>query len=295
MNLSYVVKEGLSGFRRAKLSTTVSVFTISVSLILLGIFSIVIKNATTLVETIRNKVELEAFLGDRQSSADMEAIKKRILDIPGVEKAVFISKEDAAKIFKEEFGEDIHRILDFNPLPPSFKISLKEGFRTAEKAGEVQREILQIKGVDDVIYRKALLEFIDRRARMFSLLTLGLGVLITLSAFFLVSNTIRLAIYSKRNIVQTMKLVGATRGLVRMPFLLEGALQGFLGGVIASAVVYLLIRVALAEFAAELTEILSADITLYAGLVVVGTVLGLLGSIFSIRRFISESVAKTVP
>ncbi len=285
------MKEGVSGFKRAKLSTSVSVLTISISLTLLGIFAIVSKNAAALVENIRNKVELEVFLKEPVKGSDIESMRKKTLTIDGVEKAVFISKEDAAKIFKEEFGEDIHKVLDFNPLPPSFKISLKEGFRTAEKAGEIQKEILQIKGVDDVIYRKALLEFIDRRAKMFSLLTLGLGFLITLSAVFLVSNTIRLAIYSKRQIIQTMKLVGATHGFVRMPFLLEGIIQGFLGGLIASVVVYLLIKVVLAEFTAELTDILSTDFTLYVILVLIGIVLGLLGSVLSVRKFITESVA----
>lgn len=290
MNVSYILREGLSGFRRAKLSTTISILTVTISLTLLGIFAIITKNAAALVETIRNRVELEAFLTEPLKASDVDSIRERILNLDGVRSVVFISKEDAAKIFKEEFGEDIHRILDFNPLPPSFKISLKEGFRTAEKAGEVQKEILEIKGVEEVIYRKALLEFIDQRSRMFSLLTLGLGTLITLSAIFLVSNTIRLAIYAKRQIIQTMKLVGATYSFVRLPFLLEGFIQGLLGGVIASGLIYFLIEIVLLKFAAELTDILSTDLYLYGALILFGTVLGLLGSIFSIRKFIGESV-----
>ena len=283
MNVSYIIKEGLSGFRRAKLSTAVSVLTISISLILLGTFAIVTRNTAALVETIRNKVELEAFLDEPLKQAESDSLHNRIINITGVEKVTFVSKEDAAKVFKQEFGEDIHKILDFNPLPPSFKISLKEGYRTAEKAEEIQKRIRQLKGVDDVVYRKALLQFIDRRARTFSLVALGLGILITLSAVFLVSNTIRLAIYSKQQIIQTMKLVGATPGFIRLPFILEGITQGFLGGVIASVFIYLLVEVAFPRFAPELTELLSADYLLYSALIIVGIVFGFIGSLFSIR------------
>jgi cell division transport system permease protein len=295
VSFSFVIKEGLSGFRRAKLSTAVSVLTISISLILLGMFAIVTRNAASLVESIRNKVEIEAFLAEPLKSSDVDSLRARVLGLPGVEKVTFISKEEAAKIFKEEFGEDIHKILDFNPLPPSFKVTLKEGFRTAEKAEETQKQIRQLKGVDEVVYRKAILQFIDKRVRTFSLVALGLGILITLSAIVLVSNTIRLAIYSNQQIIQSTKLDGATSGFTRLPFILEGISQGFVGGVIASVVIYLLVEVVFPRFAPELTELLSADYLLYSAPIIVGAVLGFIGSLFSIRRFTGESIERTAP
>ena len=97
MSLSLAIKEGLSGFRRAKLSTAVSVLTISISLILLGMFAIVTKNAASLVESIRNKVEIEAFLTEPFKSSDADSLRAKMLNLPGVEKVTFISKEDAAR------------------------------------------------------------------------------------------------------------------------------------------------------------------------------------------------------
>jgi cell division transport system permease protein len=282
MNFSSIVKEGLSGFRRAKLSTAVSVLTISISLILLGMFAIVTKNTVALVESIRNKVELEAFLNEPLKSSDVDSLRTKILALKGVEKATFISKEEAARIFKQEFGEDIHKVLDLNPLPPSFKISLKEGFRTAGNAEEIQKQIRQFRGVDDVVYRKAILQFIDKRVRTFSLVALGLGILITLSAIVLVSNTIRLAIYSKQQAIQNTELAGVTSGFTRLPFILEGVSQGFLGGLIASVVIYLLVEVLFPRYAPELAELLTADYLLYSAPIVVGVVLGFIGSLFSI-------------
>lgn len=291
MNISYTLREGFSGFKRAKLSTFVSILTISISLILLGLFAIITKNATRVVDSIRSKVELEAFLEEPLTKTEADSIKKRILNIAGVERVTFVSKEDAAKIFREEFGEDIHKVLEFNPLPPSLKIYLKEGFRTSEKAQAIQEQVFKIIGVDDVIYRKALLEFIDKRAKTFFIISLALGIVISISAIFLVSNTIRLAIYAKRKIIQTMKLVGATRGFIRLPFILEGVIQGFLGGALAAGIIYSLIDLAVRRFAVDLIEVVSIEFYFYGLVILVGTFLGFLGSLVSIRKFISESVA----
>jgi len=283
VSFSSATKEGLSGFRRAKLSSAVSVLTISIALILLGMFAIVTRNAAALVESIRNKVELEAFLNEPFKSSDADSLRAKILSLPGVEKVTFISKEDAAKIFKQEFGEDLHKVLDFNPLPPSFKVTLKEGFRTAERAEEIQKQVQRLKGVDDVVYRKAILQFIDKRVRTFSLVALGLGILITLSAIVLVSNTIRLAIYSKLQFNKTAEVSGVTAPFTRLPFILEGVSQGFLGGVIASVVIYLLAEVVVPRYVPELVELLSADYLLYSAPMVAGVILGFVGSLFSVR------------
>lgn len=134
MQLIYVFREGFSGFRRAKLSMFAAVMTICASLLLLGSFAILVMNANNVVESLREKVEMEAFLADYLSPVETSIVRDSIAMIPGVREVRYVSKEDAAKIFKEEFGEDIHRVLDFNPLPASVKIFLKEGYRTAKGA-----------------------------------------------------------------------------------------------------------------------------------------------------------------
>lgn len=293
MKLSFIVKEAFLGFRRAKLSTMLSVITIGIALTLLGVFAIITKNGADLVADIRSRMELEAFLSEGVKGPEVESLRNRILSIAGVENVVYISKEEAARIFREEFGEDISRVLEVNPLPASFKISLQEDFRTAEKVGKIQQEIQQLRGIDDVVYRKALLEFIDRQVRMFTLLAIGLGALVTLSAVSLISKTIRIALSSRREVIQTLKLVGGTPGYIRLPFLLEGIAQGLLGGLVASAVIYLGVEVAIPQFAPELNGLLFTDIYFYAGLVAAGLVLGLLASAFSVRKLVKQPMEET--
>lgn len=291
MQIGYLLKEGFSGFRRAKLSMTAAIITITISLLLLSSFTIILINANTVIETLRAKVEMEAFLNDNLSRDASDRIRAQIGTLEGVEQVKYVSKEEAARIFKEEFGEDIHRVLDFNPLPASLKIFLKEGYRTADRAQRVYDVVKEIKGVEDVIYRKALLELLDQRAQTFLLISLAIGLFITISSIFLVANTIRLAIYAKRKIIQTMKLIGATRMFIRIPFMLEGLIQGFIGGICAAGIVFIIFEYIAQWVAISLSDFVSVDPIAYGTIVTVGCLLGFLGSLISIRRFMSEGVA----
>jgi len=292
MNLVYIFREGLAGFRRAKLAAVGSVLTITTALLLLGLFYIVSTNTSRIVDSIRAKVQMETFLEEPVSRQRVVEIKQQLLAIEGVADAQFISKEEAAKIFKQEFGEDINKVLEFNPLPPSFKIFLKEDYRTTERADEIHKKIKRIKGVDDVVYRKDLLEFIDKRAETLYAVGLVVGIFISISAIFLVSNTIRLTIYAKRKAIQTMKLVGASRWMVRAPFLIEGIAQGIIGGLIATGLLYYMMTLAARLLSDELAEFLQVDVLFYVFTLAVGFFLGLLGSSISVRRFIGETVVQ---
>jgi cell division transport system permease protein len=286
MSLAYILKESVSGFTRAKLSTFVSVVTVGISLLLLGVFAVLTINISRVIETLRGKVEMEAFLQEPVTAGGIEEIAKRILAVEGVESALFVSKEEAARIFKEEFGEDINSVLDFNPLPPSFKIALKKGYKTSLGAEQVYDGLVRVKGIEKVIYRKALLELIDRRTSTVHDLTLGLGILISLSSIFLVANTIRLAIHSKRKLLRTMELIGATRPFIRLPFLLEGVIQGFVGGVVAAGLLYVLLQYGVRFLSSEFTEFTRMPWTFYGLVLLTGMALGLTGSIISVVRFI---------
>jgi cell division transport system permease protein len=290
MQILYIVREGFSGFRRAKLSMAAAIATVCVSLLLLGSFFILVLNANTVVESLREKVEMEAFLADYVTPIETSIVRDSIASLAGVKEVRYVSKDSAARIFKEEFGEDINRVLDFNPLPASLKIFLKDGYRNAKSAEAIYEAVKGIRGVEDVIYRKTLLEMLDKRATTFLWLVFGIGMFITLSSVFLVANTIRLAIYAKRKIVQTMKLIGATKSFVRGPFILEGLVQGFIGGALAAGILFLVFEYLTRWISAELVDFVHVIPVYYGVIVAAGCLLGFIGSAISIRRFISESV-----
>jgi cell division transport system permease protein len=286
MSLSYTLRESFSGFKRTKLSSTISIVTICISLLLLGAFAFVTIQASRFIDSIRNKVEIEVFLQEPITAEEVSDLARTITALDGVEQAVYISKDEAAQIFKQETGEDIYKVLDFNPLQPSFRLTLRPQYRTAEAARRLDDQIKVLKGVDSVLYRRALLELIDRRATAVNRVTLGLGIVISLSAILLVSNTIRLAIYAKRKLIRTMELVGATRFFIRMPFLVEGMVQGLVGGFFAAGLLYLVLEHALAWAAPEFATFASMDPAFYGLVVGAGIVLGLVGSAISVIRFI---------
>jgi cell division transport system permease protein len=292
MSLSYTVRESLSGFSRAKLSSILSVFTICISVLLLGLFVAVTVNAGRLVDALRARLEMEAFLVEPVTDEEITALISSVNAVEGVEKVIYISKDEAALIFKQEFGEDINQVLDFNPLPPSFKIILKEPYRNSLRARDVSGTIAAVKGIESVTYRKTLLELIDERAAGINKVMLVLGILVSLSAVFLVSNTIRLAIHAKRKLLRTMELVGATRGFIRLPFLLEGILQGLLGGMTAAALMWFLFEYASRLVSAEFAPYLKMPAAFYAGVLFAGMVLGLAGSLISVLRFVRPSAAR---
>ena len=286
MSLSYLLAESVSGFKRTKLSSVVSIMTICIALLLLGVFVVVTTNAARFVDVLRTKVELEAFLREPMSPVEVDSLRSAVRAIDGVASVTYVSKAEAAKIFKEEFGEDVLDVLAFNPLPPSLRIGLAPGKITASGTRAVSDRVAAMAGVDTVIYRRALIELIDRRAEQFNSVTLGLGVLIGLSAILLVSNTIRLAIYAKRKLIRTMELVGATWSFIRLPFLLEGVIQGALGGAVAAATLYLALDRLLPALSQEIAGYVQVRPGFYLLILLAGLALGLVGSVISVVRFI---------
>lgn len=286
MSLSYLLAESVSGFKRTKLSSVVSIMTICIALLLLGVFVVVTTNAARFVDVLRTKVELEAFLREPMSPVEVDSLRSAVRAIDGVASVTYVSKAEAAKIFKEEFGEDVLDVLAFNPLPPSLRINLAPGAITASGTRAVSDRVAAMAGVDTVIYRRALIELIDRRAEQFNSVTLGLGLLIGLSAILLVSNTIRLAIYAKRKLIRTMELVGATWSFIRLPFLLEGVIQGVLGGAVAAATLYLALDRLLPALSQEIAGYVQVRPGFYLLILLAGLALGLVGSVISVVRFI---------
>lgn len=290
MALFYTVKEGFSGFKRARLSSVITIFTMTISLLLLGLFAIIYRNTEQIIQSFRDKVEMETFISVDADSADTERIQRNILDLPGVEGAAYISKDEAARIFKKEFGEEINAVLDFNPLPASFKVRLTPEYKNSDSAKIVHGSLTKVRGVDDVVYRKALLEILDRRVKVFIGASAAIGATLLIATIFLISNTIRLTIYAKRKMINTMKLVGATRRFIRMPFLIEGMLHGVVGGLLSAGLIWSIVYVARNFISAELSEFFAVEPYFYGMMIGCGILLGLLGSGWSVKRFISENI-----
>lgn len=287
----FLLKEAFSGLGRARLSATFSIVMVTLAFTLLGAFYLTTVQAERFLNYLKNKVEIEAFLSDSLSTGQTNEIRQKLLATDGISGVRYVSKHDAAEIFKKEFGQDIKQVLDFNPLPASYRIFLKNSFKNEKDVSEISSEVRQIQGVESVKYRKILLTLIDRRVRIFYGVMVGFGGALVLLSIFLVYNSMRLAISYKKKIIDTMKLVGASRSFVRMPFLLGGMIQGFTGGLLAAGAIYGVIRAALVLMRESILAQVLPPPEFYAAIVIVSTLLGLFSTLFATRRYIKEGLS----
>ena len=290
MKLIYLFKESLRGFNRAKLSTFASILTITLSLILIAIYYTISVKSNNLIESVKEKVEIEAFLQDNIEQTTIDSLREAIKRIGGIKSVNYISKEEAARIFSEEFGSEMLDILESNPLPPSFKIDTYDEYKTIERIDKIKSHIEGMYGVIEVYYPQKNLGAIEETSSGILYLNLTVLIIITLSSIFLVSNTIRLVIQSKRRVIQTLKLLGATKNFIRTPFLFEGLLQGLMAGILA-----VLVIIALTEYytASQNIDSIGGEIYNFMNfvyIILIGVLLGSIGSIISIRRHLNQNI-----
>ncbi len=290
MRFMYALKEAISGFRKSKLSSFASVFVLFISLFAIGVFVVTGYNLNRLIKAIKEKIEIEVFLKDGLSNARIDSLLKEVKSIDGVENVIFISKDEAAKIFEKEFGENIFNVLDFNPLPASFKIKLKEEHRTMRGVESVVRKLRQFPEFEDIKYRKTLLNVLERRFKILSQVFLIGGVLLALISILLVINTIRLTIYAKRKLIKTMQLVGATRGFIISPFLIQGFLQGLIAGLFSSFLIYLIVEIIIPQLPDDVIRSVNIPLIFYPLVVFAGCFLGFVGSWISARKYITYKI-----
>lgn len=264
---------------------------VTLSFTLLGSFYLTSVQAERFLNYLKSKVEVEAFLSDSLSAQQIHDVKQQLMATKGISSVQYISKDEAAEIFRNEFGQDIKSVLDFNPLPASYRIFVKDRYKNTKDVESIAAKIKSISGVESVKYRKILLTLIDRRVRLFYGVMVGFGGALVLLSIFLVYNSMRLAISYKKRIIDTMKLVGASRSFVRMPFLLGGMIQGFTGGLIAAGAIYGVIHAAVVLMQENiLAEVLPRP-EFYGSIVGIATLLGLLSTLFATRRYIKEGLS----
>lgn len=290
MDLIYSIKEGISGIGRARMPAAVTMVVGFFSLVLLGLFGSVSLSFYDLIQEVRSRVEMEVFFSEATGEIQARALTEQMSHIPGVRKAVYVSKEDAAARFSSEFGEDVVRILGVNPLPRSVRLAILPGYVDAGNIDRIRRRVGDLDYGLDIRYNQEYLSAIVRNARLFTLLTAGIGGVIAIATVVLNAYTVRLAMYARRDRIKTMRLVGATRWFISAPFLIEGAVQGLVSGGLASLGVYLVFEQALLRYEPAIYQILQPSaLIVYPGLVALGILLGIFGSMFSVGRFLRKA------
>jgi len=289
MNPSYYFKEFMRYLKTAKSAVISSTIVIALAVLLLGVFLTISINSVKLLKLIRDKVEIDAYLIDNVPNPDITKLTADIKTIGGIKNVSYISKEEAAKLFAEDFGQDVLEVFDHNPLPPSLKITLYDEYKTIERIEKIKAELLKYREINDIVYAQKNLEIIERNSQSLVFLNLSLLVIITFASIFLIGNTIRLMIVAQKDTIEIMKLIGATKETIRTPFILEGFIQGFAGSLLAVLILQIFLGYFYSAYSNNDFNFSIIDTKFLILLVVFGSLLGTLGSAISIRRFLKYS------
>ena len=282
MSLFFHISEGIKGLTKARLATILSITSIMLTIILMAIFVIFSLNLNTWINSFREKIEMEVFLKSSVAEGQITEISKQLNQVPGIQTSQFISKEKAAERFKDEFGQDIFDVLDFNPLPQSFIITLDDTARNLQSIERISVNIKNITQVEEIVYQKFLLESIDKYITFILFGAFFIGLLITLIAVALIYNTIRLTIYARKDAIYIMRLVGATQGFIRTPFVIEGMLQGLIASSLACGATHYLVKF-VTHF---IYPFLIFNNQVYIYLIAFGLIIGIVSASLSVAKFL---------
>jgi len=285
-----LIKEGLAGLSRARLAAFTSIFSLFLAVLLIGVLARIGFNAYEVSQLLREQVEVEVFLDNIDSQSTNE-LRRSIESTHFVEELTYISKDSASKVFQQEFGMGGEALADLNFLPASFRLRMSDEASVAQ-VDSVAQSFGNLNGVDEVRFNLALLQLLETRTDQLAMGGAALGAFILLIAMILVFNTIRLTIYAKRDLIRAMKLVGATNGFIRRPFLVEGIVQGLIAGSAAAGLIYLLFDWFIPQNISQL-GVLSWPFGrwyfLIGGVVVLAMIMGWMGSRWAARKFIKNS------
>ena len=205
-------------------------------LLLLGIMGILFVSGQSVSKKIKENYNMTVIIDSKVNEQTILELKKEIEQKEYVLGCKYISKEDALNEAKESLGADPMELLGENPYEAELEINLKQEFSDVEQMAVIEKELLKNTEVTEVIYHKGHIDTVNRNINKVALMLLVLLVLLTVISWSLISNLVRLSIYSKRFLLHTMKLVGATWGFIRRPFLLHNMWIGFIAGIIANSI-----------------------------------------------------------
>ena len=229
----YLISEGLKNVWRHKMTTFTAVFSLFLALYFVGLLATAGENTKSILQYLRSKYKIEVFF---KQNIDLKAAKEvsdLVLEIKGVRSSTVINKDDAVRIFKDQFGEDILGILGYNPLPVSAVVNLKRNSEEVLDATPIVNKIKKMDGVEEVRYQGHLIKKIERTyARVMKIFPWVALVFISV-AVLVIYNTVKLSIFSRKDLINSLKLIGATRLFIQMPFIFEGLIDGIIATIVS--------------------------------------------------------------
>ena len=287
------MSEKSSSRRRVAGSYFMSMMSIALVLFLLGVFALLMMHAQKLSNHLKENIGFEVVMNSNVKEAKILQLQKELDAMPAVKSTEYITKEEAIRRLSDDLGEDFLQWLgnEENPLLPSIDVRFNADWANNDSIQVIQTQLLKNTDIKEIYYQKSLVGVINQNVNRIGLALMAASLILLIIAITLIRNTIRLSVYSKRFLVRSMQLVGATPAYIRRPFIRSGVLQGFFGALIADALLALLIY-GLDQRLPELALVQDYKIIIgiFVGIIGLGILLGGLSTRLALRKYLHADV-----
>jgi len=280
----FTLREGFLNLRRQPLMSITSVAVMGLSLFMLGIFLLVTVNLRAAIIAVQKQVEVVVFLQEGIRDAELAAVDQFLRQHPGVLDVRFLTRDEALAQFRQELNEREYLLeaLETNPIPDTFEVTLFDDWKSTERLTTITTQVSGLTGVDEVKWGSDWVGRLNRIIVVVVLVDLFLGIVVAMSSLFVVANTVKLTLIARRDMIELMKMVGATVGVIRRPFVIEGTLQGTAAALFAATLLTLLSGF----LQGRVPEVVGLSTPALAVFLLFGAFLGGFGSVISIQGFL---------
>lgn len=279
--------------RRLRSSYITSVISISLVLFMLGLVGLLLLNAQRLSEYVKENIGFSVILKDQVKEVDVIRLQKNLDAARYVKSTRYITKDEAAEMLQDDLGEDFIDFLGYNPLLASIEVHLHAAYANPDSIRVLERDFQQFDQIKEVFYQKSLVNLVNENVQRISLILLAFSVLLLFIALALINNTIRLSVYAKRFIINTMQLVGASHSFIRRPFLYRSAWQGIIAALLAIGMLSGVMYLAQEEFQEVVSfQDVETVASLFAGVILFGIIISWISTYFAVNKYLRMNVDK---
>ena len=277
--------------RRKRISYLSSIISISMVLVMLGLFGLIYIQSNQLNKIIKENILMSVYLNDDINQAEIDKNLQSIKNIIDVKEVKFISKDAAAMDLSKEMGQDIVEFAGYNPLPSSFELSIKAESANSLKIQELKNNLMLLPKVSEVKYSESISENVGKNLGSLSYILIGLAVIFIVIALVLINSNIRLNLYAKRFSIKSMQLVGATHWFIIKPFVIRSFFNGLYGGLLATGLLLSILYI-LPNYFPQIQNLYHTEsfTLLFVILIITGILVSMISSWFSTNKYLKTKI-----
>lgn len=287
----YTVSENKKSSYRFRPNYLYSVVSIALVLFTLGILALVFSSGRKLAKQFKENLEFTLIIKDNVNEKEIIALKNQLTEEPWVKSAEYVSKEDAAKIFSKDNGEDFNDILDYNPLFASINLKLYADYTSQDSINKIQNLVTTHPEVSEFYYEHRLVEVLNDNLRKIGWFIIGISVLLIVITITLIDSTIRLTMYANRLLIRSMQLVGATQSFITKPFLSRSIVNGLIAAVSAIFLLWTLMKFATRQVP-ELQALQDYEVIglIFLSIMIIGLLFSFVSTLFAVRKYLRMKI-----